>query len=126
MAQGPYWKHVLDGWSHRNDENVHFMFYEDIQTDMEESMRKLATFLGKSLNDEDLPMLKEHLKIDSFKKNPAISIAYKGKPESNQDFIRRGKIGENPEMTVEMSSKFDAWTKQSLVGSDFIIPNGWF
>lgn len=88
-------------------------------------MRKLAAFLGKSLSDEAMTLLKEHLKIDNFKKNPSISYTYKGKSASNQDFIRRGKIGGNPEMTEEMSSKFDAWTEKSLAGSDFHIPENW-
>lgn len=68
VVYGPYWKHVIDGLSHRNDDNVHFMFYEDAKLDMENTLKKLSDFLGHPLEDEDLPDLMNHLHIDSFKK----------------------------------------------------------
>lgn len=117
----PYWKHVLEGWNRRHDKNVHFMFYEDLLKNMDDSIKKLASFLEKPLNDEDLPKLKEHLKFDNFKKNPAITIVREGM-SSNQEFIRRGKIGGNPEVTEQISKKVDKWIRENLINCDLKFP----
>lgn len=120
---GPYWKHILDGWRHRNDENVLFMFYEDSQLDMEKALRKLSNFLGKPLKDEDLPKLMDHLHIENVRKNPTINFKFNDAPTSAVDFVRQGKVGGNPEMTDEVARKIDEWTKKNLGDFDFKFPS---
>lgn len=120
---GPYWKHVLDGWSHQHDENVHFMFYETSMLEMESSLKDLASFLGHPLKDEDLPALMNHLQFDNVKKNAAINMPINADASKNAAFVRRGKVGGNPEMTKEMSKKFDDWSKKNLEKSDLKFPN---
>ena len=52
------------------------MFYEEAKFDMRNTLKKLANFLDKPLNDEDLPKLIEHLKFENVKKNPAINFKF--------------------------------------------------
>lgn len=63
----------MDGWSHRNDENVLFLFYEDLKEDLIGSMEILAKILGETLLEDDLTKLLDHLDIKNFKVNPAIN-----------------------------------------------------
>jgi len=121
VMNAPYWKHVLEGWNYRADDNVHFMFYEDLKFDMENSLKKLSVFLGHPLEDEDLPKLMNHLQFESFKKNTSVIMPINAKKEDN-GFIRRGKVGGNPEMTKDMSKKFDEWTEKNLKHSDLKFP----
>jgi len=123
---GPYWKHVLSGWNNRDADNVHFMFYEDSKLDLKNSLKNLSMFLEKSLKDEDLPKLMDHLTVDSFKKNTKINIRLDETkidgeiPE--EEFVRRGLVGGNPEITGEMSMRIDEWTKKNLENSDLKFP----
>lgn len=118
VIYGPFLKHVLDGWSHRNDKNVHFMFYEESKFDMENSLKKLAEFLEKPLADDDLPKLMEHLTFENVKKNPSMNFQMRPSAPPTQDHVRRGKVGGNPEMTKEMAKKIEEWTKKGLGNSD--------
>lgn len=122
VIYGPYWKHILDGYKHRNHENVHFMFYEDAKMDMASSLKRLAEFLEKPLSDDDLPKLIEHLKFENVRKNPSINLETNLSNPVSRMLIRRGKVGGNPEMTKEMSRKIDEWTKISLKDSDLKFP----
>lgn len=41
ITYGPYWEHIKSSWRHRNDENVLFMFYEDMILHLKGSLMKL-------------------------------------------------------------------------------------
>lgn len=92
------------------------MFYEDILLNAEDSIKKLATFLNRNLSDDDVAKLKDYLKFENFKKSYSLTST------NNPNFIRRGKVGGNPEMTEELSNKFDEWTKKNLENSDLKFP----
>lgn len=94
------------------------MFYEDLKLDPVTSLKKLASFLEKPLPDSELPKLMDHLKFENILKNPSINFLNNSATSSKQFFIRRGEIGGNPEITQELSEKFDEWTKKNLNGSD--------
>lgn len=96
------------------------MFYEDSKLNLKSSLKSLADFLGHPLTDEHLPELMAHLHVDSFKTNKAIN--YKMAEGSNQEFVRRGAIGGNPEITEENSKKIDEWTRDNLINSDLKFP----
>lgn len=97
------------------------MFYEDSKFDLASALKSLADFLGHPLKDEDLPRLMEHLSFENTKKNPAINMKF-NPLEKKASFVRRGQVGGNPEMTSEMSKKFDEWTKKNMAGSDLMFP----
>lgn len=111
-------KHVIDGWNHRHNSNVHFMFYEDSKHNMHTSLKKLSEFLEKPLKDEDFSKLMDHLKFENVKKNPSINFKFEGEIKSNRDFVRRGKVGGNPEITKEVAKKLDEWSKKNIGSSD--------
>lgn len=119
----PYFEHIKDGWSHRHDENVLFLFYEDLIADLEGSLRQLSCFLGKPLKDEDFPKLLDHLSITNFKNNPAINgkdlIDVKILSKDAQGFVRLGTSKKNSELTTEMVERIDKWIDENLKDSDF-------
>lgn len=97
------------------------MFYEDLKFDLASSLKKLADFLGHPLSDDDLPKLMQHLSFENTKKNPAINV--KLNPSQKQaPMVRRGQVGGNPEMTAEMSKKFDEWIARNMAGHDLKFP----
>lgn len=122
----PYFAHIKEGWKHRHHENVLFLFYEDMMSNLEESLRKLADFFEKPLNDCDMPKLLDHLNIKNFKNNPAINSHdlrdAKILVENAPEFIRNGNVKKNSEMSVKLSARIDKWIEINLKDSDFRFP----
>ena len=51
---GTYWPHINDAWNLRNNPNMHIVFYSDIVLQPKQEMKKLSTFLGVDLSEEQL------------------------------------------------------------------------
>lgn len=93
----PYWSHIREAWQQRHEKNFLFLFYEDTNNNLRNAIQTVAKFLDKSLTLEQLEKLKNHLKIENFKKNKAVNnealkelgFFY----EKSEGFIRRGKSG---------------------------------
>ncbi|KAL7730395.1 hypothetical protein ACLKA6_016627 [Drosophila palustris] len=116
---GSYWKHVLPFWKRSNDDNVLFIKYEDMITDLPAVVRRCAQFLNvpKLLNETSMKRICDHLQFDNMRNNNAINLE-KILPQRETKFIRNGKIGDwKNHMSDEMSAKFDAWSEQHLRGS---------
>lgn len=119
----PFFDHIKDGWSHRDDENVLFLHYEVLQSDLSGSLKKLAIFLGKPLKDDDMPKLLDHLSIKNFRNNPALNcqdlVDVKLLSRDAQGFVRNGKEQKNSELSEEMIRKIDKLIEINLSDSDF-------
>ena len=67
--------------------------YKIFQQDLLGEIRKVATFLGKSLSEEQLTGLREHLKFDKFSKNESVNmemVRELGGINPDGHFIRKG------------------------------------
>eukprot|EP00039_Didymoeca_costata_P023604 m.7661 g.7661 ORF g.7661 m.7661 type:complete len:296 (-) comp3751_c0_seq1:2005-2892(-) len=56
---GQIWHHFLSWWHKRNDENVLFLFFEDLKDDLEKNIHKIAEFMGIAIDDELLEIVKK-------------------------------------------------------------------
>lgn len=63
----PFREHRIDFWNLKEYENILYLTYEDVVSDMDFAIRQVAHFLGKTVSDDDVQKLKEHLKFDSMK-----------------------------------------------------------
>ena len=50
----PYWTHVKEAWSRKDDKNLHIVSYELLKKNSKEEYRKLNSFLKTNLSDEQL------------------------------------------------------------------------
>lgn len=102
----------------RNEENVLFVFYEDLRRDMKNSLMKVANFLDKQLNDDDIRELQDHLNIENCKVNPAFNsdelIYMKAFNTNVEGFIRHGKSGELSRYSGENIKKLEKWIDLNL------------
>ena len=86
-------------------------------------IEKVASFLDKSLTEDQLNLLTEHLRIDTFAKNESANFEV-GKKTGlmNLDagnFVRKGKAGDWKNFfSAELNKRIDDWIENSLVGSD--------
>lgn len=121
---GPVWPHVIDFWNMRNEPNVLFLKYEDMKKDLPSTIQKCAKFLGveRSITDDEVTRMCDHLKFDRMQKNPAVNIEsylqLNGDKERNVQFIRKGQIGDwKNYMSDELSARFDQWTMKYTSGT---------
>ncbi|XP_033123985.1 cytosolic sulfotransferase 3-like [Anneissia japonica] len=54
-------------WSQRNDKNVLFVKYEDMQRSLSDVVEKVASFLGWPITDKNLPELLKHWRVGDWK-----------------------------------------------------------
>jgi len=83
---------------------------------------KVAKFLNKTLTDDQLTNLTEHLRFDNFKKNEAVNNEAPKKMglfNKHGNFIRKGKTGDwKNHFSPELNRKVDEWIAQNLAGTD--------
>ena len=85
----------------------------------------MATFLGKTLNEDQLVRLTEHLKIANFEKNESVNmedvrrdgVAFNN-TKTDVKFVRKGKTGDwKNHFGAELNSRIDAWIDKNTAGT---------
>jgi hypothetical protein len=62
----PYREHCVGYWRFEY-ENIMHLTYEWVVENIDEAIARVAMFLGRTVSDENLSLLKEHLKFESMK-----------------------------------------------------------
>src|SRR5215210_290399 len=93
-GHGSWFKHIRSWWAYRRDKNFLFLTYEEVTRDLAGTARRVASFAGYPLREEDLPRIVERcslafMKQHSRKFDPRyMQLALEG------EFIRKGAVGE--------------------------------
>ncbi|KAG5881193.1 hypothetical protein JTB14_034970 [Gonioctena quinquepunctata] len=123
----PFFEHVKEAWSRRNDENFLFLFYEDTIKDKKRTIIKMAEFLGKSLSKEEIDTLEEHLNIEKFRKNQSVNFEHLvqfGVASADTSFINKGKLGGWKDYFVgDLEKEVNEWIEDNLKGTDLKFPD---
>ncbi|XP_065345156.1 sulfotransferase 1C4 [Cloeon dipterum] len=123
----PYWSHIEEGWSRRHHPNLLFQFYEDMNMSLTSTIRSMTSFLGKTLSEEQIEGLADHLDIRNFRNNSAVNydiVREVGMLNSGEPaFIRRGKVGDwHAEFDEELNQRADKWIEENLQKTDITFP----
>ena len=73
----PYFPHVLGYWKRRSQENLLVISYEEMQKDQPSIIRKIASFLGKEMSEEQVSELCYHTSFNQMKNNPKVNMKEK-------------------------------------------------
>jgi hypothetical protein len=111
-----YFEHLRLTWSHKDDENVLLISFEQIKQNHREIILKIAQFLHIDVtnNEKLLDAVETYSSFDYMKKNYDSSwneVITQGfhAPVYSMKFIRKGIIGDwKSYMTDEQSQRFDA------------------
>lgn len=63
----PYREHVNDYAKIKNYDNILLLSFENLIMKFDETIHKLCKFLGKSITNENMEKLKQHVKFESMK-----------------------------------------------------------
>lgn len=87
-----------------------------MKKDLKSVILKVAKFLEKTLTEQDVNKLLDHLSFDSIKLNPFINVQpiKNTKTGPNDQLVRKGIVGDHKNhMSLEMIKEFDEWTKKN-------------
>ncbi|XP_007667397.1 sulfotransferase 1E1 [Ornithorhynchus anatinus] len=121
VPYGSWFDHVKDWWEKRNDQNLLYLFYEDLQEDPMREVLKVSQFLGKSLSQEQLERILKHTSFKVMKKNPSTNYSTLPENSMNHDvspFMRKGISGDwKNHFTVALNERFNEHYRQKMEGS---------
>ncbi|KAF7285934.1 hypothetical protein GWI33_008907 [Rhynchophorus ferrugineus] len=124
----PYWSHIKEGWQHRHDPNVLFIFYEDMnKVNLRSSIEKISGFLEKQYSSSKLDLLEDHLKFENFKNNKSVnfgSFEAAGVCLKNEaGFVRKGQTnGWRNYFDEDLEKRADKWIEENLKDTDLRFP----
>ncbi|CAH1801166.1 unnamed protein product [Owenia fusiformis] len=129
MIYGSWFNHVSRWWLNKDKlkGNIHFVFYEDMKKNMGEVIKGLAKFLNKSIPDENIEKMAEHLQFDQMLKNPKTGKAFENikidaesldlmETDAFKDLhMRKGVIDDwKTKLTMAQSERIDAFLGSRL------------
>ncbi|GAB6024007.1 hypothetical protein CHUAL_008733 [Chamberlinius hualienensis] len=117
---------VLSYWNRRHQENILFLFYEDLQKDLKGNVIKIMKYLEKDFTDDQINRIVEHASFDSMKKNPMANYSHGGAaikmPDCKTDFLRKGKTGDwRNYFNDETNKKVDDYVEKHFKGSGIVF-----
>lgn len=122
VIYGPFWKHVLEFWDHRNDSNVLFLKYEDLHKDLKKGVKNVAEFLSQNLSDDQISSIAHRCSFNQMAANPASNHSqWESKIFDSKvsRFMRKGQVGNwKCHLDDEMSKKIDLWIEANSRHSD--------
>lgn len=87
--------HLSDAWARRDEPNIVLMHYDDLVTDLDGSMRRLAGSLGIPVDEERWPALVHAATFDAMRDGASAPDTL-GVLKDPAAFFRRGSSGEGP------------------------------
>ncbi|XP_070495899.1 sulfotransferase 1B1-like [Chironomus tepperi] len=120
----PMNNHVIDFWNIRFQQNILFLFFEDMKRNLSQEVKKVMKFMEKDYSQDEIDKLCVHLSFDSIKNNKMVNkegdIKYlmettgREYNPQNYTFIRKGKVGGyKKELTVEENDILDEYIKKA-------------
>lgn len=121
VPYGSWFNHVKTWWEKKKEHPLLFLYYEDLKQNPKEEIKKVASFLGKTLDEKTLDKIIHHTSFEMMKDNPMVN--YTHLPSSMMDhskspFMRKGTIGDwKNYFTVAQNELFDAIYEKEMSGT---------
>jgi len=119
-VEGGSWFDHVKGWrSHQDDPQVLFLYYSDLKSDLEGSIRQIAAFCDLTIPQEQMPRILERCSFDFMKRHEAQfdhtnEILWESQVQEST-FLRRGQSGEGVKrLTAQENDRFDRELQRKL------------
>lgn len=124
LVYTPYREYIWNYLNLPDYKNLLCLTYEEMSANLDETIKKVADFLGKTVSAENAEIIKTYLKFENMKEKFAKDkiIEHGGheekvaiellnpKSKNNNEFFRRGVVGGyKDEMSQEYINRIDEW-----------------
>ena len=123
---GNYFDHVLSWQSHKDDNNVLFLKYEDMKRDLPNVVAQIAKFIGQDISKELVEEIAHKTTFANMRNNSSANYEecktiFKS---TGTDFIRKGEVGDwknyfTPEQAARLDAVYDKKLKGTGIDLDF-------
>ena len=108
LDYGNYFDHLMSWWSHRDDENVFILKYEDMKRDLPAAVSQVASFIGADISSDVIAKIAALTDFEAMKKDATVKKNIPKQP-GGTDFYRKGKVGDwknllSPEQSAEVDT----------------------
>ena len=113
----PFWENIRTWWAIGELPNVLFIHFSELKRDMPGEMRRIAKFLGITINESRWPAILEYCSFDWMKKNAVKSVPLGGAfwDAGAEVFINKGVNGRwKDKLTDAESSAYEARAVREL------------
>ncbi|XP_071033826.1 sulfotransferase 1B1-like [Parasteatoda tepidariorum] len=135
ISYGRYFEHILSYLEHKEDGNILFVSYEELQIHRKEEILRIAKFLGEEhhdalinhANESILNKIIEKTSFDYMKKNLKFSVpkdpkedlfSKKDIPKKDVNFFRKGIIGDGKNLlTKEQLDQLKSVAEEVMQGT---------
>ncbi|OCT65349.1 hypothetical protein XELAEV_18041588mg [Xenopus laevis] len=115
------WDKSLQRREQKDQHNILYLFYKDLQKNPLQEVCKVVKFLDKEFSEEMLKKIVHLTSFNKMKENPMVN--YSTFPsgmlnQTNHKFMRKGKVGDcKNQFTIHQNEVFEADYKQQMSGS---------
>ncbi|XP_028388875.1 sulfotransferase 6B1-like [Phyllostomus discolor] len=99
VVYGSWFDHILTWEDHKNDENILFIFYEEMKKDPSKSIKKITTFLGINVSEREINQIAckssfREMKNDAAKENCDANKTICALTSNRSLVFRKGAVGD--------------------------------
>ncbi|XP_074877097.1 sulfotransferase 1 family member D1-like [Buteo buteo] len=122
VAYGSSYEHVRGWWEKKQEEQLLYLFYEDMKKDPRQEVQKILHFLGKEVVEGTVARMLHHTSLQEMRKNPAAD--YETMPTTLMDhslspFLWKGITGDwKNHFTMAQNKHFDQHYQKHMAGSN--------
>ena len=116
---GSWFDHVLGWWEHKDTENILFLKYEELKSNLHEGVLRIAKFLRDDVPPASvINQVVEQCSFERMKTNPAVDFSWIPRNLDQPPFIRKGEVGDwRNYFTDEQNTVFDALYAEQMKDS---------
>ncbi|CAL8303374.1 unnamed protein product [Lota lota] len=122
LAWGSWYDHVKGYWKERENNNILYLFYEDMKENPRREVERIMHYLDMSLPDDVISRIVELTSFKAMKENPMVNYTFIPQPVFDQTispFMRKGEVGDwKNHFTLEQSRVFDEDYERQMKGSN--------
>ncbi|XP_061912376.1 sulfotransferase 1B1-like [Entelurus aequoreus] len=108
---GSWYEHVKGYWKERENKNLLFLFYEDMNENPRREIERIMRYLDLSLSDDVISRIVEQTSFKNMTTNPTVNYSFIPEPvfdHSRSTFMRKGIVGDwKNHFTPEQAGAFD-------------------
>lgn len=123
LVYGPYWLHIKEAWEQKDNPNMHFVFYEDMKSNINEELEKLNNFLATDLSKDQLEKVRHYTSFEEMKHRDNVFketdepdiFTHSEYRKQHGGFYRKGESSTwKSKLSPEQNKDLDAWIEKNL------------